>query len=100
MIPTIIIGVNIVMLAAVVVAVRFWIRRQPDAFTAHYRLCRVVMWLGFLLVATTAVISFISPYPVTGLLLTPVGLLIVTSMLLKRKELAHQSDETRKKKAV
>jgi hypothetical protein len=84
-VPLIILGVNIVLLLAAFVGVRYWIRRQPDALAAHYRLCSVVMWMGYFVLAMAIILCLVSPH--VGPFLLPVGALIYTSMILKRKEL-------------
>jgi hypothetical protein len=96
--PLIIIGINLALIPVMALGLRFWLRGQPDALAAQHRLCGIILWAGALIAVAAAVISF--TLPVVGLSLASSGLLIVTGMSLRRKQLARLLAERRKNDAV
>ena len=94
------VSLHVATLVPAIIYLRRWLQRQPDPLAAQDRFCAIVMAAGFFLLAEGAVIGLITKRATTGFALFPVGLCIVASMLLKRKELARQIHEKRKGNAV
>ena len=67
------------------VALRLWLRRQPNPQGARRRIFGIMMWLGCLICVAALVLSLASKNPQPVWLLTSTGLLIVVSMLLARR---------------
>jgi hypothetical protein len=86
--PLMLIGINFALLASVILILRFWLRKHPHSLAAQHRLCGFIQWLGVLNAVAAAIIGFVIPMPATGLSLASSGLLVVTSMTLKRKQLS------------
>ena len=67
------------------VALRLWLRRQPNPQGAPRWIFGIMMWLGCLICVAALVLSLASKNPRPVWLLTSTGLLIVVSMLLARR---------------
>jgi hypothetical protein len=85
--PFLFLSLNLLAVAIGILALRFWLRGRPDAVSAHLHLCNMILWLGGLVCVTGLVLAFGRIRPATGFSLCSTGLLIITSMLLKRREL-------------
>jgi hypothetical protein len=83
-------GLNLLAVAVGILALRIWLRGHPAAASAHLHLCNMITWLGGIVCVTGLVLAFAMTRPATGFSLCSTGLLIITSMLLKRRELMRQ----------
>ncbi len=88
--PFLFLSLTLLAIALGILALRFWLRGRPDAASAYLNLCNVILWLGGLVCVTGLVLVFGQIRPATGFSLCSTGLLIITSMLLKRRELMRQ----------
>ncbi|HTB84339.1 MAG TPA: hypothetical protein VK742_11845 [Candidatus Sulfotelmatobacter sp.] len=81
------ISLNLLAVAAGILVLRFWLRGRPDAEAVHLHLCNAVMWLGCMVCIAGLVLTLVQPRPSSGFSLCSTGLLVVSSMILKRREL-------------
>jgi len=77
--------VNLSIALSAGVALRLWLRRQPNPQGARRRIFGIMMWLGCLICVAALVLSLASKNPQPVWLLTSTGLMIVVSMLLARR---------------
>jgi hypothetical protein len=95
MTPLFIIGANLLLIGVGIVIYRRWIVRRLDPIATAYRLCGILMWFAVIFAIAIVVACFVSQ-TFRALLLIPVSLGIVTTMLLRRRDLARQAAELRK----
>jgi len=77
--------VNLSIALSAGVALRLWLRRQPNPQGLRRLIFGIMMWLGCLICVAALVIRLMSKSPQPVWLLTSTGLMIVVSMLLARR---------------